>query len=135
MTEQNYQPHERRVIEEKAELDAKLLKLREFTATEKFASLDMAEQRLLQGQAVAMDGYSSILRRRIERFTPAAGGVTSGPVRGFGISASAPVDASFVADRAALIMNDGRVAYSTHDDFPLGKACDLSGDTGCEACQ
>lgn len=21
------------------------------------------------------------------------------------------------------------------DDFPLGKACDLSGDTGCEACQ
>ena len=61
-----------RVIEEKAELDAKLLKLREFTTTEKFASLDMAEQRLLQGQAVAMDGYSSILRRRIERFTPAA---------------------------------------------------------------
>ena len=21
------------------------------------------------------------------------------------------------------------------DDFPLGKACDLSGDTACEACQ
>lgn len=76
MTEQSYQPHELRVIEEKAELDAKLLKLREFTATEKFASLDMAEQRLLQGQAVAMDGYSSILRRRIERFTPVPSALT-----------------------------------------------------------
>lgn len=83
MTEQSYQPHELRAIEEKAELDAKLLNLREFTTTEKFASLDMAEQRLLQGQAVAMDGYSSILRRRIERFTPARTASTHGLASGF----------------------------------------------------
>lgn len=98
-----YQPHEQRVIDEKSELDAKLPKLREFTATETFAGLDPADQRLLQSQALAMDGYSSILRRRIDRFTPTATASTHG-----------------------LLSSEG---------FPLGKACDLSGEGGCDACQ
>lgn len=28
-----------------------------------------------------------------------------------------------------------RIARFTANDFPLGKACDLSGDGSCEACQ
>lgn len=92
-----YQSHSNklRAVAEKEELDGRLKTLREFTATETFAGLDPADQRLIQSQIIAMDGYSSILRRRIERFMPA------------------PADG----------------------DFPLGKACDLSGDAVCEACQ
>ena len=38
--------------------------------------------------------------------------------------------ATVLAERIAAFMPAAAEA-----DFPLGKACDLSGDTGCEACQ
>ena len=38
--------------------------------------------------------------------------------------------ATVLAERIAAFMPAAAEA-----DFPLGKACDLSGDTACEACQ
>ena len=95
--------HEQRVVRERAQLGQRIAKLRTFMSTPAFEGLDMTEQRLLQSQVLAMDGYSQVLRRRIDRFTPARTASTQG--------------------------------LASSEDFPLGKACDLSGDTGCDACQ
>lgn len=45
------QPHQQRVVTEKAELDEKIGKLRAFFGTETFADLDAAEMERLQRQA------------------------------------------------------------------------------------
>lgn len=96
MTNQ-YQPHEERVIAEKAELDQKIEKLGAFLKTGTFDALPGEEQALLREQHSTMETYSWLLGRRIARFTPKP--------------------------------------QEDDNDFPLGKACDLSGDGTCEACQ
>lgn len=61
------QPHQQRVIDEKAELDEKIAKLRTFTETDKpFNDLPREERMLLLHQLEAMDIYSSALRCRME---------------------------------------------------------------------
>lgn len=62
------QPHQQRVVDEKHELDTRILKLRCFLLTPIFQSLDAAEQKRLERQAVAMGGYSQILSERINAF-------------------------------------------------------------------
>lgn len=66
------QPHQQRVIDEKAELDEKILKLSAFidVANPIFASLPEAERGRLCVQADIMGQYSQILKERIEAFTP-----------------------------------------------------------------
>lgn len=87
------QPHQQRVVQEKAELDERMQKLHAFHASPTFDGLHPAEQERLLSQITAMSVYSDILRRRIAAFPPP-------------------------------------------DDFLANsKACDLSNDTGCEACQ
>lgn len=87
------QPHQQRVVMEKAELDERIQKLFAFQQTTTFESLHPAEQERLFNQLSAMRPYAEILRQRIATFTPP-------------------------------------------DDFLANsKACDLSKDTGCEACQ
>lgn len=66
------QPHERRVISEKTELDEKIGKLSAFLDTSKFDVLAKADKALLIDQHMAMIAYSNVLRRRIERFEPNA---------------------------------------------------------------
>lgn len=95
MTSQ-YQPHEERVIAEKAELDQKIEKLGAFLNTNAFEGLPDEQKKLLIMQCNTMRNYSWILGKRIELFTP---------------------------------------NKEDDNDFPLGKACDLSGDGTCEACQ
>lgn len=68
-----YQPHEQRVIAEKADLDDKVSRLHAFTTSTIFAVLDKEDQRLLRSQLLVMGGYSEILRKRIERFAHASG--------------------------------------------------------------
>lgn len=63
------QPHQQRVVDEKAELDEKLAKLSAFFDTPIYAGLSNAEQHRLHGQSVAMKAYSDILGQRIEAFT------------------------------------------------------------------
>lgn len=63
------QPHQQRVVDEKAELDEKLVKLSAFLDTPIFAGLDEVEQRWLRNQAAAMALYSNILTDRIAAFT------------------------------------------------------------------
>jgi hypothetical protein len=60
--------HQQRVIGEKAVLDDRLTKLRQFFGAPMFAGLSNDEQDRLQRQAVAMTVYSELLAARIAAF-------------------------------------------------------------------
>ena len=62
------QPHQQRVIDEKAELDAKINKLREFIVGYLFITLPAAERQRLKMQLEVMKKYSDILDMRIKAF-------------------------------------------------------------------
>jgi hypothetical protein len=65
----NMEPYQQRVIDEKAELDEKLAKLRAFTEdTEKFTRLDKNEQERMTRQKSYMAEYSRVLGERIAAF-------------------------------------------------------------------
>lgn len=59
---------QQRVVDEKAELDAKREKLGQFRGTKFFASLPWQEQERLNTQAHLMCMYSAILGERIANF-------------------------------------------------------------------
>lgn len=66
-------PHQKRVIDEKRELDEKLVKLSDFiNASPIFAGLSATEQANLKAQRTAMEAYSCILADRIVGFGVAA---------------------------------------------------------------
>jgi len=68
--ERTMQPHEQRVLDEKRELDERLVKLVSFiTSSPTFRSLDPEDQRLMREQRKAMLDYSDTLESRIARFT------------------------------------------------------------------
>ena len=62
------QPHQQRVITEKADLDERLGRLLAFFQTQTFEALPEAERSRLRNQARFMDGYSAVLEERIEAF-------------------------------------------------------------------
>lgn len=62
------QPHQERVVNEKAELDEKLDKLEAFFITPLFIGIDFEERYRLQRQAEVMTEYSIILGERISAF-------------------------------------------------------------------
>ena len=63
------QPHQQRVVDEKAELDEKLGKLHDFIQKNPiFKTLPEDEQKRLQRQDLVMAEYSQILGERIEVF-------------------------------------------------------------------
>ena len=66
----SHQPHQQRVIDEKAELDEKREKLTAFYSVPLFHGLPESEQSLLLRQGVAMRTYSEILGERIAAFSP-----------------------------------------------------------------
>jgi len=61
-------PHQQRVVDEKAELDEKHIKLISFFGTPIFSSLDSAEQLRLAKQCELMGKYSEVLGERIAAF-------------------------------------------------------------------
>lgn len=63
------EPYQQRVVDEKADLDAKLQRLNGFFDTDTFAKLDPTDQELMERQASFMQGYSDVLGMRINRFT------------------------------------------------------------------
>lgn len=66
------QPHQQRVVEEKAELDEKLDKLSEFIESSPvFKDLDHTERHRLLRQEGLMFGYSNVLGERIAAFRSA----------------------------------------------------------------
>jgi len=65
------QPHQQRVVDEKAALDDKLAKLQQFVDGAIFGTLDEAEQSRLGIQLDAMAAYSEVLEHRIAAFEPA----------------------------------------------------------------
>lgn len=64
------QPYQQRVVDEKTELDARLMKLRAFCAThnDTFDSLPTEEKQRLTEQEGHMAAYSAVLGRRIGAF-------------------------------------------------------------------
>jgi hypothetical protein len=62
------QPHQQRVVDERAELDGKLAKLNTFIDGATFSALDADEQDRLKQQAATMTMYSDILTERIAAF-------------------------------------------------------------------
>ena len=54
----NFQPYQQRVVEEKAELDDKCLRLRQFCMSDIFSSLSDEEKKDLLEQRQTMDRYS-----------------------------------------------------------------------------
>ena len=62
------QPHQQRVVDEHAELETRLDKLAEFTATPTFEALPDAEQERLLRQSGIMIQYSDVLAERIAAF-------------------------------------------------------------------
>jgi hypothetical protein len=61
-------PHQQRVVDEKADLDAKREKLGQFKTTDIFAALPWQEQERLNTQAHIMTMYSAVLGERIAAF-------------------------------------------------------------------
>lgn len=69
----NLQPHQQRVVDEKAELDKKATALSQFIGHSPiFDTLDPAEQERLREQNDVMWQYSEILGARIAAFTAGA---------------------------------------------------------------
>lgn len=62
------QPHQQRVVDEKAELDERREKLGTFKNTERFAALPWQEQERLNTQAHLMTMLSAVLGARIAAF-------------------------------------------------------------------
>ena len=62
------EPHQQRVVDEKAELDERFAKLNAFTLTATFERLDGDERSRLLEQANLMTKYSAVLRARIAAF-------------------------------------------------------------------
>lgn len=63
------QPHQQRVVDEKADLDAKIARLADFIVlSAAYKHLGSAEKDRLNRQHAAMTAYSGVLRERIEAF-------------------------------------------------------------------
>lgn len=62
-------PYQTRVLEEKADLDAKLTRLLSFVSSEKFGAVSPEQRILLRLQADTMSLYSNILSARIQAFS------------------------------------------------------------------
>jgi len=62
------QPHQQRVVAEKKALDEKMIALLQFFQTPVFHGLSEAERSRLRQQSRFMDGYSAVLKERIEAF-------------------------------------------------------------------
>lgn len=62
------QPHQQRVVEERAELETKLGKLQAFITGERFASVPDDEQGRLVLQHHIMNSYALVLEQRIAAF-------------------------------------------------------------------
>lgn len=62
------QPHEQRVVEEKAELDTRLAKPEAFLRSAKAVKLRIDDHALLSSQQMVMTQLSSILGQRIARW-------------------------------------------------------------------
>lgn len=64
------EPHQQRVVNEKAELDDKISKLDEFISSSQiYPNLEMKEKMNLTLQLLYMQSYSRVLGDRIEDFT------------------------------------------------------------------
>jgi ATP/maltotriose-dependent transcriptional regulator MalT len=67
-TEKTFQPHQQRVVDEKADLDSKRDRLTEFLKGKIFQTLPSDEQERLTRQLGIMEQYSGVLAERIVHF-------------------------------------------------------------------
>jgi hypothetical protein len=62
-------PYQARVVAEKAELDIKIERLREFIAGDQFDIMPESTRRLLRRQEIVMGLYSDVLDERINNWS------------------------------------------------------------------
>lgn len=60
--------YQERVVEEKTELDGKVLKLQEFVSSDRFNLVEVGEANRMRNQLSVMMDYSNILGERITNF-------------------------------------------------------------------
>jgi len=65
------QPHQQRVVEERADLSTRLDRLRTFLRSSLFEAVPQAERARLQRQSVYMSAYLEVLDERIAAFPQA----------------------------------------------------------------
>ena len=65
---QPLQPHQQRVVEEKADMDGRIERLHTFTGSDLFRTLDLAEQHRLVRQLNLQRQLSAVLAERIAAF-------------------------------------------------------------------
>lgn len=111
-----YAPQEQRVIQECFELSNRAANLTEFVGSSVFMGLPEEDRVLLTEQMAAMSRLQAILVKRINRFKPLFDEPT------------VPWCPPCGTDR-------GEVATPEPDFLAGVKACDLSGEGNCEACQ
>ncbi len=116
------------------------------TAAEKLRADQMTEQHRMQAK-LHQEAAQEVLRLRAELEAVGAGGVqrmtTAAPASLTGATLITNMDGgatvSFhfdkAADAEAFLDATAPDADPDPEDFPLGKACDLSGEGNCEACQ
>ena len=64
-----YQPHQQRVVDEKAELEDKVTKLGAFILDNPiYGNLEEEDKDLMNEQLKCMEGYLSVLEKRIAKF-------------------------------------------------------------------
>jgi hypothetical protein len=68
MTETALQPHQQRVVAERATVSDNACRLAEFMRTDTYASLDLEEKRRLRRQLAIMAAYTEVLEERISAF-------------------------------------------------------------------
>lgn len=61
-------PYQERVVQEKQELDDRIIRLTEFTLSHNFEGVNLYEQQRLNRQLRVMQEYSAILAERISEF-------------------------------------------------------------------
>jgi hypothetical protein len=112
------QPFQYRVVKEKADLDARLNRLRNFMGSVRFAQVSEAEVQRLKEQEDLMSRLSGVLGRRIESFTegnPAAIRSlyrTGGPV-------GAPIDVLTLDSIGDIMSTDLHAAHEVDDGNPV----------------
>ena len=129
------QPYQARVVDEASELTARIVALTRFLEVPP-VGVDPAELSVLFRQKQAMMSYLDCLLDRLRLWAPwHVGNATAELVVGAHLSAVPGVSAPVASATPPVAAADLPVAPTTDDDFPLGAACDLSGDGTCDACQ
>lgn len=128
------QPHQQRVVDEKAALDIKCTALTSFVCTNIFVALNFDEQDRLQRQLTIMRNYSRVLQERITAFInqPSADPVTKSGITNGIAPRVTPEQINALMDRVVFTSSvpDGTTSTFVHA-YLDGKFLLATGHSAC----